>query len=151
MKYFKLFNKEDTYSIQYQNGLNIDNSLCNGDISLRDLCVKDRLYFLNAKHIMDYLDDTSYYIREVEVPAGAYSIGASNGGIASSLYLHERRSLYEAETWEWLKEQGVGIDKALIWAAATGKTEIITILIDAGANQNFKNEDGKTYKDYMEQ
>jgi len=136
MKYYKLFNEQENHhGFQYQDGLNTDTLPFNSNPE--DSCVAGGLYFSDAENIIEHLNYDYYYIREVEVPEGELIIKTHTGKCrAHSLFLHKRRSLYEAETWKWLKEQGVNIDKALYWTAYCGHTEIAKTLIDLKVDLN---------------
>jgi len=141
MKYFKLFNEQE--NLQYKDGLNTDtNPFDNNPENSSGV----GLYFSDAENIMDFFGSDSYYIRKVEVPEVELVIKDSddNEWWAHSLYLHERRSLYEAETWTWLKEQGVNLFPALMGAVRNKHTEIVQMLIDAGANPYVTDRYGRT-------
>jgi len=158
-KYYKLFNEQENHhGFQYQDGLNTDTLPFNSNPE--DSCVEGGLYFSDAENIMNFLcNDPPYeYIREVEVPEGELIIKDpdtdSTKWRAHSLYLHKRRSLYEAETWKWLKEQNVNFDvvdrfnnTALILAVyfSHNKYEkLVKLLIDSGANLDIQDDRGKT-------
>jgi len=152
--YFKLFNEEENHhGFQYQDGLNTDTLPFSSNPE--DSCVPGGLYFSDAENIMDFmflLNKNFYYIREVEVPEGELIIKTHTGKCrAHSLFLHKRRSLYEAETWKWLKEQGVNIDvvdssgrTALMMAVSLNRIEIVKMLIAGGVNLDIQDNDGVT-------
>jgi len=132
--YFLVLNEMESIThnghlFQYKDGLNVVTGIL----------------FSDSKSILRLLTDNSYYIREVEVPKGAKVISDSiEKGIlqANSLFLHEKRSLLNIDTWQWLSEQGVDVTNILHKIVLSGNINIAKMLIDNGANLNNLDEDG---------
>jgi len=126
--FIKIFNRDDCHhGFQFHDGLNVDTVPFNPN----GTCQPGGLYFTTKKHVCEFLDFGSF-VREVTVPDDAIVYHEDRKSKADRLFLHERRSLAEAETWDWLIKAGADVhadnDCAIRWASEHGHTSVVELL-----------------------
>nr|AEX63292.1 putative ankyrin repeat protein [Moumouvirus Monve] len=134
--YLKITNKNECHhGFQYQDGLNILEGKFNDNP--KELCVPGRLYFTEAKYIINYLD-FGIYLRDVYLPKSDPDfkmVEDPNGDKygANMIMLGKRRDLRDPSTWDYMISIGVDIyaehNYICRWACENAYLEIVKYLV----------------------
>ena len=141
--YFKLLNKIENHNgFQFKTGLNVDIIPFNYNRDM--ICVPGGIYFSKSQDIFEWIDSTSYWIREVVIPDDANVIEFNNKLRADKVILKERMLLFKIKTLDYFIKQGANIhaynEYILRLAARNGHLEIVKYLVEQGADIHADND-----------
>ena len=132
MSLFKIFKESGLhYDHQYVPGLNE----LNGKFAKTGSCVKGGFYYINAKHILDYILYGTI-LRLIEIPSNAQTREDGYKWRSDKIILLREYSLFDISTFEMLIKLGADVPKeCIIFAATHGKLDLLIYLIELRLNK----------------